>query len=201
VNTSKFLATLFLGAAATTSVTSFGAVVLTINVQDPSHVTFTAVANNSAITADVLVNYDGGITIKNFFTPAQTILLGSPLAISGNLTGRNAGLAYTAAVTFVFPAPTPVTGQDLSIYYNGASGNLQQFSTTAAPFTGSSSANLSTFAAGLPVAGGSGDVYSSFNGSIIGQWNAVPEPSETMGAIGMGLIAFACIRRARATRQ
>ena len=199
LSTSKFLATLFIGTAAITSLNSFGAVVLTINVQDPSHVTFTAVANNSANAANVNMDYNGGITLLGFFTTDESI---SGLAIAGNWSGRNAGVSYNETVTFVYPNSAAVPGKDLSIYYNVLNPALQaQFVTSAPPFSGSGSANMATYSAGLPTAGTSGNVYYSFNGALLGQWNAVPEPAETMGAIGAGLIAFAWIRRTRATRQ
>jgi hypothetical protein len=177
------------------------AIVLTINVQDPSHVTFTAVASNSAITRDLATDFSGGISLLGFFTVNQTILSAAPLAISGNWKGRNATLAYNETVTYDYSAQTGdvVAGKDLSIYNSGG-GGTQSFVTSAPPFTGISSANMTAFASGLPLAGSSGSLISGFQstqGGVIGQWSVVPEPAETTVAVGALIGAFALVRRSR----
>lgn len=191
-----------LAAAFSLTVGTQAAVVLTINVQDPSHVTFTAVANNSAITASQATDFSRGISLLGFFTSTQTITT-SPLAISGNWIGRNATLAYNEAVTYVYSAGNGdvVPGKDLSIYYNvSGQGGTQSFVTTAAPFTGISSANMTAFASGLPLAGTTGSLIVGWNpghGGEIGQWSVVPEPAETTVAVGALIGAFALARRSR----
>ncbi len=52
----------------------------------------------------------------------------------------------------------------------------------------------------LPAIGATGNVNMGFKpsqGGLIGQWVAVPEPGETAGVIGLGLGAFALVRRNR----
>ena len=185
------------GIAISTSLPTLGAVVLIINVQDPSHVTFTATSNNSAITGNFNVDFDAGITLEGFFTVAQNITAATPVSISGNWTGRNAVFSYNEAVTFIYPNPAVQAGRDVSIYYNQTVANQQQFVTSAPPFSGSSSANLAAYTAALPLAGASGNLDAAFNGAPIGSWSVVPEPSETAFAVGLGVGAFALVRRFR----
>ncbi len=177
--------------------------VLLINVSDPSNVTFSAVANNSAITGTSRVDYSDGITLDNFFTSNQSILLGNPLAISGNLTAAGTALSYNETVTFSYGNPNPVPGVDLSIYYNTITpGANQTFVTTAPPFTGVGSADMSPYASALPAHGASGSVLMSYQGGlVIGEWQAiaVPEPEEYAAAAGAGLallIAYKKFRKA-----
>lgn len=179
------------------------AVVLTINVQNPAHVTFTAVANNSAITANAATDFSAGIALLGFFTSDQNIVEASPLSISGNWIGRGATGGYNAAVTYSYAAQDGVVipGKDVSIYFNpSGGGGTQNFVTSAAPFTGTSFADMSAFASGLPLAGTSGSLisgYLSTQGGVIGQWSVVPEPGETTLAVGSLVGAFALLRRSR----
>jgi hypothetical protein len=192
-----------LAAAFSLTVAARAAVVLTINVQDPSHVTFAAVANNSAINGTLVADFNGGISLLGFFTADQSILTASPLAISGSWIGRSASFGYNEAVTYNYATQdgVVVAGKDLSIYYNVLNqGGNQDFSTSAAPFTGVSSANMTAFASGLPLAGTTGPLILGFlssQGGEIGQWSVVPEPAETTVAVGALVGAFALLRRSR----
>lgn len=192
-----------LAAAFSLTVGTQAAVVLTINVQDPSHVTFTAVANNSAITASQATDFSAGIALLGFFTSNQNIPELTPLSISGNWTGRGATGAYKAAVTYSYAAQDGVVipGRDVSIFFApSGGGGTQNFVTGTVPFTGESSANMTAFASGLPLAGASGSLisgYLSTQGGVIGQWSVVPEPAETTVTVGALISAFALARRSR----
>jgi hypothetical protein len=174
---------------------SLGAIVLLIDVSDPANVTFTATANNSAVAGNLSADFNGGITLKDFFTSNENIGVGDPLAISGTWISRGASSSFNEAVTFDFDANTGNVepGVDLSLYHNVVNpSNLQQFITSAPPFTGSSTADLSllTF---LPNPGATGSVYMGYLGShggILGEWMAVavPEPSAVAVVTGQVLL-------------
>lgn len=173
---------------------SHGAVVLTIDISNPSAVVITAIPNPSLIDKSLAVNYSGGISFLNFFTANESIV-SSPLAITGNWKANGTSASYTEMVTFVYEHADPVPGVDLSIY-NLAAGysEMQSFSTSLFAFTGSSIVNF-TGLTHLPAIGTTGNVmlgYQSDQGGSIGEWKVIPEPSAvllgalgTIGALGM----------------
>jgi len=179
---------LFLLAAAA----SQGALVLTINIANPSAVVITGVANNSLVAKDLGVNFLGGISLRSFFTADESIAEASPLSITGSWKAIGAIASFNEMVTFAFDNAAVVPGVDLSIY-NGAAPNSddQNFVTTAAPFTGSSTVNMSAFTH-LPAVGATGNVNSGFlasQGGVIGTWVVIPEPSTALlgllGTVGL----------------
>lgn len=184
---------------------AIASVVLLINVSNPAHVTFNAVANNSANNGHIRADYDGGIALDNFFTSNQSILLANPLAITGNLTSIGTSRSFNEAVTFNYGNGTPVPGRDVSLYYNTTdTAAYQEFSTSAPPFTGSSWADLSAFAAGLPAHGATGSVLMSYSGgTTIGEWQvtAVPEPTEYMAFATAGMVGFVLWRRRNSKQE
>lgn len=174
---------------------SFGAVVLTIDISNPTVTVFTAVANNSQSNDTVLVDYGGGIAIRDFFVGNESITVANPVVFTGNWTARGTTSSYNETVTFTYGNANPVPARDLSVYYNVLNAaNNQVFVTSAAPFTGSSTADFSDYA-NLPAVGATGDVFSDYqNGVVLGQWVVIPEPSTAfLGAIG----ALALLRRRR----
>jgi hypothetical protein len=172
--------------------TTRGAVVLQIDVTNPSAVSITAVANNSLITASIRTNFFGGITIRDFFPVNQSITSAAPVSFAGSLRSRGAGSAFNETVTFNFSSQTGdvVSGRDLSLYnVNAPDSDIQSLTTNAAPFTGTTTLNLSGFT--LPASGSSGNVnlgFLSSHGGVIGTYSVIPEPSTAiiglLGAVG-----------------
>jgi hypothetical protein len=179
--------------------TAHGAVVLVIDVSNASAVTITALANNSLITGALRTNFFGGITIRNFFPTNQSITSAAPLNFGGSLRSLGAQSAFNEMVTFNFPSQTGdvVPGRDLSLYnVNAPDTDLQSLTSSAAPFTGTTTVNFSGFT--LPTSGSSGDVNLGFlnsQGGVIGTYMVIPEPDTVM--LGM-LGAVALLRRKRA---
>jgi len=167
---------------------SHAAVVVTIDITDPSAAVIRSVANNSLVNVNLGVNFLGGISFRNFFTANESIPITSPLAISGNWTARGTTSSYNEMVTFAFGDQDVVPGVDL----NGlAEDTVEQiFVMSAAPFTGSSTVDLSSFM-NLPAVGATGDIYSGFldsQGGLIGSWQIIiiPEPSTSLlGLVGI----------------
>lgn len=176
---------------------ALAAVVLTIDISNPSAVVFTTVGNNSQSAGDLFVNYNGGISLLGFFTANESIPSNLPVTLTGNWTALGTSAAFTEMVTFVYGDPAVVSGIDLSIYNVDANGDDDQnFLTTAAPFTGSAIADLSAFT-NLPALGTTGNVnmgFMSSQGGVLGQWQIVPEPSVALAA-AIGMMGF--LRRRR----
>lgn len=163
-----------------------GAVVLTIDISNPSAVVFTSVANHSQITGNLSVDFSGGISVRDFFTQNEFVP-GS--AIVGDWKSRGADAQFNEMATFVFDDPAVVPGVSLSIYYSTpAPTDDQNLLATEAPFTGSSIVNMEDLV-NLPDVGTTGDVhlgYLSSQGGVIGQWQVIPEPSAAiLGTLGM----------------
>lgn len=176
---------------------SQAALVVTIDIANPAAVVITSVANNSLVAKDLSVNFYGGISFRNFFTANESITESNPLQLTGNWTALGTSASYNEMVTFAFDNPAVVPGVDLSIYNVSApNGDDQNFVTSAAPFTGSSTMDMSAFTK-LPAVGTTGDVNVGFlasHGGVIGTWQVVPEPSTALlGMIG----AFGLLRRRR----
>lgn len=174
---------------------SQGAIVLTINIANPSAVVITGVANNSQITASGPVDFGGGISLRNFFTQNETIT-NTPAAITGTWTPRGTSTTFNEMVTFAFGSPDVVPGVDLSVYNTVLNSGTISLSDSAAPFTGSSTVNLAAYNQ-LPAVGATGDInlgYLGTQGGVIGQWQVIPEPSSAIiGALG----AVGLLRRRR----
>ncbi len=171
-----------------------GAVVLTIDISNPSAVVFTSVANNSQITGDLYVNFSGGISIRDFFTQNEFI---AALGINGDWKSLGAIAGFNEIATFVFGDPAVVPGVDLSIYNSTASlADDQNLLDSKAPFSGSSITNMEAYTY-LPEVGETGDVhlgYLSSQGGVIGQWVVIPEPSTAILSL-LGVTAL--LRRRR----
>jgi hypothetical protein len=168
---------------------SHAATVITINIANPSAVIITALSVNSAVTGNLDVNFNGGISLRNFFTANESITLGSPLAISGNWTSRGTTSAFNEMVTFAFGNANVVPGVDLSIYnVDAPNGDDQNLLSTDTAFTGTATIDMSGFTH-MPAVGATGDVnlgYLGSQGGVIGTYSVIPEPSAAMlGLVGM----------------
>jgi hypothetical protein len=178
---------------------STAAVVLTINVSDPSAVTWTATLANSDTTDSIAINFNGGITIENFFPSIEDVT--TPLAITGNLTPSGTSTSYDELVSFNYGSGSVVPGRDLSVY-NALVGDLdrQVFSTSVPAFTGAATIDFGGYA--LPSIGTVGNVQVGFqpsHGGTIGSWVAVPEPGGSAAALAVACLLIAARRALRVT--
>ncbi|GAA5483089.1 PEP-CTERM sorting domain-containing protein [Haloferula sargassicola] len=168
------------------------ALVVSIDISDPSAAVVTGLPAGSSSTGNLTVNFNGGISFRNFFTSDESITLADPLPISGDWRPAGTSTSYNETVTFVYGDPDVVPGVDLSIYNSGAgAGDLQTFATGERAFFGSSVIDLSSFSA-LPEVGTTGDVmigFQSSQGGMIGQWIVIPEPASlSLAALGGGML-------------
>ena len=173
---------------------SQAAVVLTIDISNPSAVVVTAVANNAQVAGTLPVDYYGGISLQDFFT--GTVDLTAGVSITGTWIGQGTVNRYNELVSFTYGSPDIVPGTDLSIYHNVVdSEQNQNFVTTAPPFTGTGTFSLAGVTS-LPALGITGNVRIGFNGedNILGQYLVIPEPTS------MALLATSALLLARRRR-
>lgn len=172
------------------------AVILVIDVSDPSQVTFTA-TNANAENNDDESWLQEGISLIGFFQSSVADPSLYDFDAPSNLWSPGGNFAYTTLVSINFTDPFSLTYLDLSIFGSGFS--TQDFSTSAPALTGSATADLSAWLAFLPAAGTTGDINSgdgvSFEGPVIGQYAVVPEPSTTGLLVCSGLLCLARARR------
>jgi hypothetical protein len=188
-------------------VPSEAAIVLQIDITNPNAVVFRSTTANAQSNGSADADYEGGITIENFFISARNIT--TAVALSGNLTSSGATASFNELVTFNFGNSTPVSADDLSVYHAPLNtGGVQTFSTSLQAFTGSGSVDLSTHASALWAVGQTGDVllsYQNVGGQrvVIGQWeivSSIPEPSAyaaIFGGMALGCAIFSRRRRVR----
>ncbi len=165
---------------------------LLINIYDPSHVVITSTGANSTINVSGSSGFVMGISFLNFFTSNQSIPEAAPVAISGNWRGAGTTTSYNSMVTYVYNNPAVQPGVDLSIYSDPTS-STQNFMTTAAAFSGSSTVNLSAFASALPAAGTIGTItigYQASQGGAIGSWQVISVPEPSTYAVFTGIFAL-----------
>lgn len=168
-----------------------GAVLLSIDLSDPSAVTFAATSNGSYGNSNLNASIDG-FTIEGFFSGSPTVAF-----VPGNVTGtltpiQGTRQTYTNTATYVFSEllVTGGPGNDLLFRAGGAAGaNSQVFSPSFPAFSGTAVVNLSGVASNLPGAGATGNIYpgSDSGTPALGEWRVVPEPSAFLlfGAAGM----------------
>ncbi len=185
------------------STASFAAILLEIDISDPSAVTFTATSNNASSDSSLNAS-SNGFTIEGFFLSNPTVDY-----IDGNVTGTLSPVTgttqtYAIAGTFDYLSGTETfgPGNDLNVTANGNAGsNSQVFSTSSTAFTGTAVMDLSSYVANLPLAGASGSIYPGYSlgPAVIGEWSVVPEPSTyALGAGMLALCALALRQRLRA---
>lgn len=170
------------------------AVILVIDISNPSAVTFTATGAFAQNDDDDSFSISG-ISLIDFF---QASFSDSDLHYfsSSNLRSPEGDFPYSTLTSIAFFDPFSSEYFDLSIFYDSFSG--QGFSTSAPALTGSAVANLSAWLAYLPTAGTTGNIHSGdgifSSGPVIGQYSVVPEPATAGLLLGATLLA---IRRAR----
>lgn len=202
------------------ALTANAAVLLTVNISDPTNVTFAATGAFSAIDnsdytteqgVDLMAFFTGSVKVKPPITP--TII--GPAPVAGGLFANGTSVTYNDWDVDSFTAPG---GVDLNLFYAGGGGGeptiigilagaaaegYQQFSTTSAAFTGSATFDLSMGSAFLPQAGASGEIrpgwFGGGEGSVlgesIGQWLVIPEPSTYAFCFGFGALAVVTAAR------
>lgn len=156
--------------------TACAQVLLTVDISDPSAVTFTATglapsANDNTVSGTI------GFTLLGFLTSADDLLSTSGL---GDLEAPGMTSAYDAFAALDYAGGVFDPGVDINLW--GGSG-VQNFSTGAPAFTGTFTIDLTAIASLLPSAGHSGTIQvgdGSETGAVIGQYQVVPEPSAVL---------------------
>jgi len=175
----KTILALALAAGLTSFAGNAKAQLLTINVSNPSAVTFTSTGNfaSTSMAYSATQNLDFG----NFFK--------SPLSFNvsgtGNLYGDGGSSAFLSTLN----------GLGLDLYLKSPTSYSGTFSTSSAAFTGTETFNLSGQLSYLPTAGTTGAIYGS--SGPIGTYqvvSAVPEPS-TYALFGLGAIGLLMVLR------
>ena len=172
------------------------AVVLTVDISDPTNVTLSATGNSPLLDNSSFTTYDG-ITLLSFFRSAQS---GSVNATSSTLTPNGTSQAYTS----VFADNMSTSGGDrvdLNLYADGGT-EAQNMSTLVSAFTGSAVVDMSGFSGALPVNGSIGTIHLSFYdsgvgtpGPAIGDYQVIPEPSTWAWFAGLATLALVGWRR------
>ncbi|MEN6452417.1 MAG: PEP-CTERM sorting domain-containing protein [Thermoguttaceae bacterium] len=153
-------------------------ILLSIDVSKPSAVTITATGAHSLVD-DSSANVQLGVVLLSFFNKAQEYAWAN---CTGDLTPPS-----SSSQGYNWWGPDTVDTAGLNLYaftggvYPAPEHAVQNFSTTASAFTGTCTVDLSSYAASLPLAGESGDIWAGSSGlgshAVLGQWVAVPEPS------------------------
>lgn len=204
--------TLLIAAAALFSqvVASNAAILLIIDISNPSMVKISATNGLSAGSSSQRLGYEG-ISLLDFLKPASNIpntsVVSSMTATSNLVPTQSPALAggiatrYTGLASYDFDSPTGAIGpgNDLGIYQNGggATDNSQVFVTGQRAFVGESVFNLSQYVGMLPASGTTGSIISGYrptsagggHGVILGQFTVIPEPSSVaLGAIASSVL-------------
>lgn len=175
------------------------ALVLQIDVTDPSAVVFSAVNNGASAASSGYTSFRG-INIISFLTGTPST--GSGTASSSSLTLDGAPLDDVYYGNFVF------SGTNVNVADSGGSSSIT-IGAGEVPFSGSMTFDFSSIAGFLPTAGALGDIQggdSSPIGPVFGQWQAVsvaaiPEPSTYLAIIsGVGLAGFIGYRSRKASK-
>lgn len=165
---------------------SAAAVVLTVDVSDPSMVTITATGANSEI--DITGNRFNGISLVGFLAVPAT---------GANISAISNGLLVDVSQNSLDIQFIGINGGFLNLF--GPNGTIE-FLTTAPAFSGQGIFNLSQQAVGaLPSFGATGSVAlgdsTPFN-NVIGTYFVIPEPASAT-LLGLGALLVARRRRLR----
>lgn len=208
--------TLLLSAAALIAqvASTQAAILLIIDVSNPSQVKVTATAALSSGTSSQRIGLEGisllnllkaGANIPNTNVVTDLVATSnlfptqSP-ALSGGIASR-----YTGLGSYDFDAGSGAfgAGNDLGVYMDGggATNDSQIFTTGQRAFQGESVWDLSAYTSMLPAAGTTGNIISGYlasgsgHGVLLGEYSVIPEPSSlALGAIAASVLA---IRRRR----
>lgn len=178
-----------LSAILVSCVASSAATVLLVDVSDPSAVKISSSGANADADSDN-VPEAAGIDLLRFFTGAVNM---SVMYVNSSSLTPSGGNAYSNFEGDDYSGSLV----DLNLISSSLSA-MQNFSTTTPAFTGEAYLDLSGFTAFLPTVGTSGNILVGANmetyGTVIGQWQAVPEP-QTYALIAMGLVGIYFVRR------
>ena len=165
-------------------------VVLLVDITNPAAVKITA-TSAFAQAAGPAVPQLVGIDLLQFFT--APVDLGVGYFLSSTLTPPGGG-AYLNFEDDNYSG----SDIDLNLLDGGNLEDPQNFNTSSPAFTGEGTLDLSGVAAYLPAFGASGNVLNGANdatfGTVVGQWQAVPEPS-TYVLLALVVLFLVVLRR------
>lgn len=172
------------------SSSAYSQVLLLVDISNPANVTFTT----TGLGAGAEASAQGflGVTLVGFFdaTASQGVLL------TGDLLANGMTLAYATASPWTY-ASGANSGTDLNLWRS--SSGIQDFTTPAPAFTGTSSGDFSLVEALLPGHGHSGFIYlgdsPGSGAAILGTYAVVPEPATAIFAAVGGTVVLAFRRR------
>lgn len=167
-----------------------GAVLLVVDVENPSAVTITA-TSSPALLNDATGAGGDGVTMLLFFIDQGFQLVGDEVSGVG-LSAAGMTESYSdVSNTFAL-----LTARDINFYRIDA--GTQAFSMLTPAFNGSMVLDLWAATGLLPSVGTIGDILVgdtvTGSGAVIGQWQVVPEPGAALLA-GIGMIMAAASRR------
>ncbi len=169
-----------------------GATVLIVDITTASAVTVTTI-NNNAENAESFTTGLDGVTLWGFFTDSVTVNEG----MTGDFKATGSFETYNSITADNWS--TGFDNLDLNFYVDPGDQN-QNFVTTAAPFTGTGTFDLSALSV-LPSSGATGSVYSGWSqtpGVLLGEYIVVPEPAPfACAALASGILFLFWARRSR----
>lgn len=177
----------FLGTALLGLCGAKAAVVLQIDLSDPSAVVITSTGNPSSSSGEGEMFFSG-IYLQDFFTTGVSASIQS--AVSGNLTtGMGDGIDTLDNIIVGW-------GERRINLWTG-SVDTMYFSTSQPAFVGAVVLDLSAFAEWFPTVGTEG-IVDVGNDLFVGNYEVIPEPSlAALGVFGVGVLALAAIRKRR----
>ncbi len=159
-----------------------GAILLAVDVSDPSAVVLIA---TTGLAAQTSLGDTSGLDLRGFYTAvAGTVFEGAnegALASLSTLATSEDGSFFDSFLN---------RSNNLNIFLDGSSGHKLIAGNQA--FSGSATFNLSAYTSILPTPGTTGSItLFSSNTSIFGEWSVIPEPSSTLlfslGGLGLAL--------------
>ncbi len=152
--------------------------VIRVNVTDPNAVTFETTESFASGNFQSIPFL--GITLHSFFSGNTTVMDNSISSTIAPFNSSDGSSRIELDRIFVGSFPGGFTPQDVNFYRDGAPGQIYSFLDQRA-LTGSAIANLTSMG-GLPSIGAFGDVFigNPDDNFIIGQWQAVPEPTSLL---------------------